>query len=360
MRLGVWLIVPLVLALLGVGAWLRLREVQGTYATSGLAVGICQANGEIAEETRQELSSAALSFLELFARSPNEARELMSERGRAATVDRASLEGAHAIYRSMETVSPPVVTETYLVRFLGGSEGGSRVPCGFVGGRAAFVSRGGTLSSAVVLVAEEFAGGSGRTTSVWIERENGAWRIRALNFGISRIVGKGSAELWEAARNQRGRGNDFNAAMLYAAARSALQRGPFYQDRLMQDFNADISTFLAPDIVRGDAPFTWTFGGETFEVTQVQYVGFESGDVALVIDHAPSAWTENAEAEAINRRLIDSFSAAYPEWREVFDAVVARAAKPNSNQRWGTVYRRSVGYSDTPNIERQGDVLASP
>jgi len=240
----------------------------------------------------------------------------------------------------------------YLLRFLSGSETGLQVPCNFSGGRAVFISRGGTPTSAVVLINEELSGLSQRTTSLWMEHEDGVWRVHAINFGPSRVAGKDCEQLWEAARQQRARGHVFNAAMLYAAAQSAAQRGTFYQARMMQDFNADHRSFVGPEIMRGAPPFNWTFGGETFHVSQIQYNGIASGEVALIIDHSPAAWTESSEADAINHRLIDGFIATYPEWSEIFDGVVARAARPGSNDTWGTVYTRSSGYSGRRSVDQ--------
>jgi hypothetical protein len=351
MKLVTWLIVPLLVLLVAGSAFFYLRGRGGVYATSGLSAGVCLANDEIDPATREDLHSTALEFIALFARAPLEARAQMSRRGRAATREREALTNAQAIYRAAETPEPPEVTETYLLRFLSGSETGPHVPCNFRDGRPAFAARGGTPMSAVVLMTEEMPGASERTTTVWLEHENGAWRVRAINFGLSRIAGMDSEQMWEAARQQRARDHDFNAAMLYVAAQTAAQRGSFYQLRMMQYFNQDYRTFTAPELLQGPPPFSWTFRGETFRVNGVQYTGFESGDVGLIIDHAPAAWAENTEAEAINRRLIDGFVAANPHWRETFDAIVARAAKPGSNQRWGTVYTATRGYDAPPDIE---------
>jgi|CXWL01.1.fsa_nt_gi hypothetical protein len=353
MKLAARLIVPLILLIILVGILFHFRDLKGTFATSGLSVGICQANNQIAGGDRAQINSTALEFMELFARAPLAAHQQMSRSGRAATLERASVENAQASYNATETVGAPAVTETYLLRFLSGSETGLRVPCSFHGGRAVFVSRGGAPASAVVLIAEELSGSSQRTTSVWLEHEDGEWRVRAINFGFSRIVGRDSEQLWEAARQQRARGHLFNAALLYVAAQSASYRGAFYQSRMMQDFNTDYGTFAAPEMLRGTPPFRWTLNGETFQVSQVHYNGFGSGDVGLVITQSSSPWTESTEAEAINRRLIDAFVVGIPEWNETFDAIIVRAPGTASNEVWGTVYTRTTGYSDPPDSDQR-------
>lgn len=345
MRFSGWLVLPIVLLLTIAAGVFYFRDLKGTFATSGWSVGLCQSNDAIAEDAGTEIGSTALEFMELFARAPMEARRRMSRRGRSATIEREPIERAHASYTSTETVGPPEVTDIHLLRFASGSETGQMTPCDLSGGRAVFVARGGTMASAVALITEELPGSSQRTTSVWLERESDGWRVRAFSFGLSRINGKSSEQLWEEAQHQRQLGHEFNAAMLYVAARGSADRGMFYQPRMMQDFNADYGTFETPELIRGTPPFTWRFGDETYQVTRVEYMGFSSGDVGLIINHAPDAWTEYAEAEAINRRLIDGFIAAHPDWSETFDAVIARAARPGGNEVWGTVYTKSNGYS---------------
>jgi len=75
-------------------------------------------------------------------------------------------------------------------------------------------------------------------------------------------------------------------------------------------------------------------------------MGFGNGDVAFVIDHT-APWANHTEADAIDRRLIDAFGERNPEWREVFDAVIARAHRANSTETWGAVYERK-GYTRPP------------
>lgn len=348
MKLATWLILPLLLA---AGVFFYMRQNEGVYGTSGLSVGVCQANAEISPTTRAEIDATALTFMDVFSRDPMEARGLMSRRGQAATRERAAMTGAHGLYHATEVTGDREVTETYLLRFVSGSQTGERTPCGFQEGRPVFVARGGTAMSAIVLMTEEMDGGSQRTTSLWLEHENGAWRVLGMNFGLSRVAGLDSEQLWQAAKQQRANGRDFNAAMLYVAAQATLQRGSFYQARVTQAFNADYNTFEAPALMRGTPPFAWTFDGDSFSVNEVQYMGLGSGEVALIIDHASDAWTETAEAESINRRLIDGFVASNPHWRETFDAIVARAAKPGSNQHWGTVYSATGGYDGPQHSE---------
>lgn len=350
MHRSVWLVAPFVLAL---GAFVLLAvfhpSFQGTYATSGLALGICQSGEQIGARERAAIGDAALEFMETFARSPLEARQLMSRRGRAATMNRADVEAPAQTYNSITPNSQTIVSETYVLRFTGGSNSGEIAPCALEGGRAVFIARGGTMTSGVVLLKEAFTGQSERTISVWLENEGGVWRVRAMQFAPTRLAGMDAAQLWNLAREQRARGHDFNATVLYGLARFTNQLGPYYQSRMMQDFNADVGTFAAAPLLQGSAPYHWTLDGSDYSVTRIEYVGTRAGETVLVIHHSTPNWTTFEEAELINRRLIDSFNSTHPEWREIANALAARAYRPGSDQSWGTVYGRENGFlENTP------------
>lgn len=344
MRSVLWTVVTLVVLGGIAGLVWHFRDRDGTFFSSGFALGLCQSNDEIDARTRSEVAAAASEFIQLFARAPFDARNQMSARGKAGTVARQPIEAAHAFYKLTKPIGPAVVRETYLLRAVSGSEHGEHVPCDLRDGRAVFVSRGGTPTSAVAIVSEALAGGSERRLSIWFEREYREWRVRAFTIGIAKIGGRDSQDLWDSARKQRDLGNSVLAAVLYGAASSTLQMGPYYQARMVQDFNADMASFIVPETVRGPLPQIWSFGSESFKVTQFQMTAVGNGDVALIVDHAPSSWTDQEEAEVINRRLIDGFVSANPAWREEFDGIVARAAKPDSNEQWATVFGSKDGY----------------
>ncbi|MEJ0060253.1 MAG: hypothetical protein WDM79_12040 [Terricaulis sp.] len=340
-----WIGIALVAALIALGVYAAFN-IKGTYsfaAFPAFAVGICQSNGEIAASERAAMEAAAVAYMDAFVADPIAAREGMSRAGKAATEARAPLEAAAAQYRNFEITTPRAASGAYLLRFSGG-RAGELAPCGMSGGRAAFAARSGAWRTGVVLLTDASRGDTERTTSVWMEHEDGAWRVRGVHFAVSQICGDDAAALWEAAKEQRARGHELNAGMLYVAARGTLQRGAFFQDRLWQDFAADEATFVAPTYLQGPMPLTLPLGGRNYSVTALQYTGVGDGDVVLVIQYAAGAWQSTDQANAMNHALIDAFNAAYPEWRETFDAVVARAQNADGTTTFGTVYTKDRGY----------------
>jgi hypothetical protein len=85
----------------------------------------------------------------------------------------------------------------------------------------------------------------------------------------------------------------------------------------------------------------------------VQYSALADGYPLLVINHKLSSWSNEAEADQINRVLIEGYSRSHPEWREVFGGLAARASRADSNGLWGTVFLRDGGYLPAPTSPQQ-------
>lgn len=62
-----------------------------------------------------------------------------------------------------------------------------------------------------------------------------------------------------------------------------------------------------------------------------------SEKIYLLVDHEIEAWAQDKEADRKNRDLITGFVKAYPEYREVFAGMVARAHERGGNRGFGTV-----------------------
>jgi hypothetical protein len=304
----------------------------------------CSTNDQIPQQTRDEIEEAAVKYVELLKEGPAPVTNALSSRGKAHAKPGA-IEAVIARYKTLKILSDPAIAETYFVTSSSSTNLSNGIPCGVDDGRMAIVPRGGTATNALVLLTQDVPGKSRITHTLWMEHEDSKWLVRGAHFAPSAIAGLDSRQLWDLAKAQRSAGHFFNAHLLYVAARNLLDRGPFFQSSMTQDFNADFESFKPLPILQGSPPFVWTFEGETFEVSQVRYIGYETGQLALGIDRAPDAWTTDEDAEAANRRLIDGFDAAYPEWREVFDPIVATAIHPDSNKGWATVFSKETGYS---------------
>lgn len=115
-----------------------------------------------------------------------------------------------------------------------------------------------------------------------------------------------------------------------------------------QDVQDAVAKHTAPPELAGNPPFAWTFDGAKFSVEEVQItaVGKELG---VMIIHRDTAWDgkDNAEADRRNRKLIDGFVKAHPEYKEAFGFLAARVMRPGEPSGYGTAYSAKTGYDVT-------------
>jgi hypothetical protein len=181
--------------------------------------------------------------------------------------------------------------------------------------------------------------------TVWLIEEDGAWRMHGFNVAIASIVGFDAAELLAMAEAQARRGNAFNAQMLYVAAKATVDRGSHLALGIGQEIEAALARHPQPSELEGKPPFTWALDGVTFRLDQVNLVGIDKR-LGLVFLHRDPAWDgeDTGKAERRNKRLIDAFVKAHPEYKETFAFLVARILAPGKDSGWGTVYDAAKGY----------------
>lgn len=320
----------------------------------GLAAGVvhiwrphltlCNEQERVGDE-RAEIERAALTFLgQLQSGEESAAIGSMSRRGREG-VRQHPLGPVIAFMREFPSQVQPEVERTFLVSSIGWPRDSTPAPC-----NTAAVQIGETGASAHVIVSHVIDIGE-RTSTVWLERENGVWRTRAMWANISSVGGYDGDRLWRMAREQRARAHGLNAGLLYVSAEQLLFRAPFVTTRALMDFRGDRSTFETPPELAGDPPHTWRMGGDEFAVILLRYNITTDEGVVYEIHQRLPRWEGEANADVRNRALIEAFDSEHPEWREIARALAARSEMPVDGQLFGTVFDRETGYTQPPVTE---------
>ena len=177
------------------------------------------------------------------------------------------------------------------------------------------------------------------------QEEGGAWRVYGFDVAMSSIVGFDAAELFAQAEAQAKKGHALNAHMLYTAAKATVSRGLHFDFALAKDIEAAHARLAVPDELKGKPPFTWVFDGVTFTLEQVNFAGIDKR-LGLVFLHRDPVWDgeDTGKGERRNKRLIDAFVKAHPEYKETFGFLVARILAPGKDSGWGTVFDSAKGY----------------
>jgi hypothetical protein len=84
-------------------------------------------------------------------------------------------------------------------------------------------------------------------------------------------------------------------------------------------------TGLPPQGLPGEKPVDFLAGGKVYKVSQVYVVPDENG-LQLVVQHQVADASQAGPTNAENLALIQAWVHTYPEYRNAFTAVVARAS----------------------------------
>jgi hypothetical protein len=191
--------------------------------------------------------------------------------------------------------------------------------------------------------------------TTWMIEKDKTWRVHAFYVSMASIVGHSAPDILRMGEAQAKKGNAFNAYLLYAVARNLADRGPNIDLGLTTDINAALAKQAPPPELKGAPPFTWQLEGTTFPVEFVALVGTDK-KLGLTFLHRDPSWDgkDTGKAERRNKRLIDGFVKAHPEYSEVFSYISARILEPGKDTGWGTVFDAAKGYdTGEPSIAKK-------
>ena len=139
--------------------------------------------------------------------------------------------------------------------------------------------------------------------------------------------GRSASDLWTQAREERGRGHAFNAAILFAAASELAFRGPNLQLGIWPEIQNEAKTLQLPAELQGRPPFTWRFGADAFRVDAIGHVRAD-GKAILLMRRTVDSLTDKKRIDDENFGLIHGIAARFPEHKDVFDTIVVDAIEP--------------------------------
>lgn len=328
------------LAILAVSGW----TVQGATGepSLGFSTGVCRQDAEIAPDKRQAVDAEAQAFVQAVLDSqPDVAAQMMVAEARNNAATAQNMSSLSQYLRATGPYEDPKVEHTYLLETAGSGPDVTSI-CGSIAGTdwvAVETLAGATQAYAVI---------SAKTVNndwafvLWLVHEGDAWRVRNIDVAMSSIVGHTADGLLKLAREQRDRGNAFNAQMLYAAT-ELTSRGKTFQRSTLQAVQEDLPKLKKAPELEGNPPYSWKMGGATFKISQVNLLGV-AGEIGLTFDLPVEHWKDDKDADQRNRAFLDAFRAAHPEFSQAFGFLVARAMKPDDSGGFSTVYDAKRGY----------------
>ena len=313
---------------LGASTWCTAAQAQVTFDN-------CKVDNEVAADQRTAYQKAALDFAALLVKQDAAQIHLRftPDLRSGITLEQISSGILQQIVPVIEGLGALRVSQSYLVtsRGIGANH---TVMCGSIAGDKVFLATKSGEKQAHVIV-----DAASRNYTVmfvlWLVEASDDWLIQGLDVEWTSLVGKTAADLRAKAQAQRQRGHAFTAAMLYAGASKLAFRGKYMQLSLWQDIQREAKGLELPEELKGDPPFTWRIGSDTFRILWVSPAGVD-GKFALTVRREVPSLADTSSVDGESRHLIAGFTNSHPEIREVFDTMVVQAAEARSGKVFAT------------------------
>lgn len=187
-----------------------------------------------------------------------------------------------------------------------------------------FVLNNLTPGRYAVVVLETTSGKSAYRLALVLAEQQQAWKLAGFYPRPAEVAGHGATYFWEMARSFKSRQQFRNAWFYYLTARELLSLVPFMSNQQLEQMGTEL-TGLPPQGLPGEKPVDFFAKGKVFKVAEVYVVPGEGG-LELVVRHQVADASKAGPTNLENLALIQGWVSTYPEYREAFTAVVARAS----------------------------------
>ena len=209
-----------------------------------------------------------------------------------------------------------------------------------------FGKGGQTASSAVFVIPDlppgdygivimDVAAKTPSTLSLVLQKLGADWKLGGYYARPSQVGGHDGAWFRDRARDFKNKGQNRNAWMYYLKARELLVPVPFMSTLETDKIYDESQAVQVSDTPSAENPIDVLVGGKTYRFTSIFPVGIDN-DIDLVAKYQCPSVANTAQTYQENLAAIKALVAKYPEYRDGFTAIIARAVEP-SGKDYGTM-----------------------
>jgi hypothetical protein len=298
----------------------------------------CQEAGDIAPATRSAIESTAKDFQQMSARGDVNGLRAASIPSLAA--DFAGIE--QAVHDNQQALNgPAAIRKTYLLEQPGPAVAArAEFYCGVFGANGNTANSAGFVlpnlpAGHYALVIMDINGPKGPyTLSLILEQMGSAWKLGGYYAKSFQVAGHDSDWYAQKAREFKQKGQLHNAWFYFWQARDMAAPVPF-MSTLKLDKLYEEAEQVRPSDLPTDAAVTADLGGRNFKL-MTAFPVVASDQLDLVVKYESSDVSNTTQSFQDNMALMRGLVIRYPELREGFAAIVARAVAPNG-QDYGTL-----------------------
>lgn len=178
-----------------------------------------------------------------------------------------------------------------------------------------------------IVIVDATGGREPRTLTMVLEQQGTDWKLGGFYVRSPEIAGHDSKWYLEKARAFKAKGQTRNAWFYYLAARDLLAPVNFMYtqatDKLYDEMQA-----VKPTDLPTDAPVDLTAGSKTYKLTAIFPLP-QGKDFDLVVKYQWPDVSNYSKTFDENTQVMKALLVKYPEFRDGFDGMVARAVEPS-------------------------------
>jgi hypothetical protein len=310
------------------------------YASVGTAQTNCQTSSDMDAATRAALTNTALHYYDLIAKG--DTATLRQSAIPSLASDFSGIEGTikasqAALAEARPAARPPFLLEAQGTAAIAHAE----FFCGVFGRNgqtadsAAFYLNGLAPGKYGVVIVDAPSAKGAYTVSQILQQQGSDWKLGGLYIKDARFNGHDSNWFITQAEAFKSKGQAHNAWLYYVVARTLISPLPFMSTAATDKLYDDSQKLQPADFPEDGKTSDLSAGTATYKLTALfpEVVG---NDLDLIVKYQVPSIADSNQTYQSNVAVMKALLAKYPELRDAFASVVARAVDP-SGRDYGTM-----------------------
>ena len=169
-----------------------------------------------------------------------------------------------------------------------------------------------------------------RTVSFVLEQHGTDWKIGGFYIKNPQIKGHDGNWLADKAREFKSKGQNVNAWFYYVEARELLVPVPFMYTQTTDKLYDDMQSVKPTDLPVSGNAVSLAGAGKSYTLTNIFPLPV-SDDLDLVVKYQAADISDTAKTFQENTAVMKALLTKYPQLRDAFDGIVARAIEPSGH-----------------------------
>lgn len=300
----------------------------------------CQTGGDLDDATRSAITAAAQRYFDMAAKG-----DAASLRQNAIPILAADFSAVEADVKDRQQDLAGAQTSPKALFFLE-AEGSAPIPhaefyCGVFGkngqtsGSAEFFLDNLAPGKYAVIILDAISPQGHTNFSVVLEQVGTDWKIGNLKIKATQAAGHTSDWFAVRAREYKTKGQAHNAWLFFVEAESLISPLPFMSTQATDRLYDEFQSMQPADIPFDGKTADLVAGSTTYKLTAL-FPTAVGGDLDLVVRYQAADISNTSVTYQNNVAVIKALVAKFPELRDAFAAVVARAVDPTGHD-FGTL-----------------------